>query len=128
MVSRGDGLCWYLAAPIELKILATLRVLGRGYCFDGVEELTLISAEVLRLFFRKFCKLFSEEYFHEYCSPPKSDEEIASAVSIYGKLGLPGCILKGRFRCLKLPIYLHDKPTIDSMFFTCCILHNIPAI
>lgn len=34
-------------------------------------------------------------------------------------------ILKGRFRCLKLPIYLHDKPTIDSMFFTCCILHNM---
>ena len=62
-----------LAAPIELKILATLLVLGRGYCFDGVEELTLLSAEVLRLFFRKFCKLFSEEYFHEYRSPPKSE-------------------------------------------------------
>lgn len=39
-----------MAAPLELKILAVLRVLGRGYCFDGVEELTLISAEVLRFF------------------------------------------------------------------------------
>ena len=34
-------------------------------------------------------------------------------------------ILKGRFRCLKLPIYLHDKNVIDNMFFTCCILHNM---
>ena len=34
------------AAPLELKILAVLRVLGRGYCFDGVEELTCVSAEV----------------------------------------------------------------------------------
>jgi hypothetical protein len=33
--------------------------------------------------------------------------------------------LKGRFRCLKLPIYYQDKDVIDSMFFTCCILHNI---
>ena len=39
-----------------------------------------------------------------------------------------GCcfgILKGRFRCLKLPIYYQSKDVIDNMFFTCCILHNI---
>ena len=34
-------------------------------------------------------------------------------------------ILKGRFRCLKLPIYNHDKDTVDDMFFACCILHNM---
>ena len=55
-----------------------LRVLGRGYCFDGVEELCLISAEVLRVFFHKFCKLFSEANFSVYCSPPTSDEDIAN--------------------------------------------------
>lgn len=32
---------------------------------------------------------------------------------------------KGRFRCLKLPIYYQDKKSIDNMFFTCCILHNM---
>ena len=26
--------------PLELKILGVLRVLGRGTCFDGIEELT----------------------------------------------------------------------------------------
>lgn len=52
-----------MAAPLELKILAVLQVLGRGYCFDGVEELTMISAEVLRLFFRKFCAHFARDNF-----------------------------------------------------------------
>jgi hypothetical protein len=31
------------AAPLELKILGVLRVLGRGYCFDGIEEQCFIS-------------------------------------------------------------------------------------
>ena len=34
-------------------------------------------------------------------------------------------ILKGRLRCLKLPIFYQSKSVIDNMFFTCCILHNI---
>jgi Plant transposon protein len=78
-------------APLELKILAVLRVLGRGYCLDGVEELTLISAEVLRVFFRKWCNLFSKENFSKYCNHPKTEEEIAETVLIHTKLGLPGC-------------------------------------
>ena len=263
--SEATDCAGHPAAPLELKVLAVLRVLGRGYCFDGVEELTLISAEVLRVFFRKWCTLFSKENFSKYCNHPKTDEEIAENVLIYTKLGLPGCvgsadcvhirwercpagqrsfhkgkegyptlsyevtvdhrkkiiaateghpgcrndktivkfdgfvtaihdgdlysevpytlvgddgtvrtekglylivdggyhkwkclqcpmkhtslpkdalwskwvesvrkdvecvfgILKGRFRCLKLPIYYHDKETIDSMFFSCCIIHNM---
>ena len=34
-------------------------------------------------------------------------------------------VLKGRFRCLKLSIYYHDKDNIDNMFYCCCILHSI---
>jgi hypothetical protein len=34
-------------------------------------------------------------------------------------------ILKGRFRCLKLPILFHKQKNIDNMFFTCVILHNM---
>ena len=254
-----------IGAPLELKILGVLRVLGRGYCFDGIEELCFISAEVNRKFFHKFCTLFALHLWDEYCSPPKTEEEISKTVGIYTRLGLPGCIgstdcvhirwercpagdrfhhkgkegyatlsyeltcdhtgkivavtkghpgarndetivrfdgfvssihdgklygqvkykmrdlqgneyeemglylivdggyhkwrclqcplkhsaihremlwskwletvrkdvecvfgvLKGRFRCLKLPIYYHDKKTIDDMFFTCSILHNM---
>jgi hypothetical protein len=34
-------------------------------------------------------------------------------------------ILKGRFRCLKLPVMLHRKVDIDNLFWTCVILHNM---
>ena len=34
-------------------------------------------------------------------------------------------ILKGRWRCLKLPIFYQKKKDIDNMFFTCCIFHNM---
>ena len=262
---EGNDCTGKAAAPLELKILAVLRVLGRGYCFDGVEELTLISAESLRIFFRKFCCLFARDNFAKYCNPPNTKEEIEKTMGIYERMGLPGCIgstdcvhirwercpagdrtnhkgkegyptlsyevtvdhtkkiiaateghpgcrndktivkfdgfvtsihdgniysdttyklktskgniieekgsylitdggchkwrclqcpmkhtsipkdalwskwvesvrkdvecvfgiLKGRFRCLKLPIYHHDKEVIDNMFFTCCILHNM---
>lgn len=263
--SEGEDAVSIKAAPLELKILAVLRVLGRGYCFDGVEELCFISAEVLRVFFHKFCDLFSKKYFPIYCCPPSTEVEIADTTAIYSRMGLPGCIgstdcvhirwercpagersshkgkegyptlsyevtvdhrkkiiaatqghpgarndkiivkfdgfvsainngdlykdipyvlttaegdeiqqkglylivdggyhkwrclqcpmkhtskfkealwskwvesvrkdvecvfgiLKGRFRCLKLPIFYQTKSVIDSMFFTCCILHNI---
>ena len=34
-------------------------------------------------------------------------------------------VLKGRFRCLKLPIYFENKCHINYMFYTCCMLHNM---
>jgi hypothetical protein len=77
---------------VELKIFAVLRVLGRGYCFDGVEELCLISAECLRIFFRKFVTLFSQENYAKYCNHPDTPEEIERAMGVFTKLVLPGCI------------------------------------
>ena len=263
--SEGYDCAGQKSAPLELKILGILRVLGRGYCFDGIEELSYISAEVNRVFFHKWCNLFGHKYFGIYCNPPKTPDEIQRTIAVYERLGLPGCIgstdcvhirwdrcasgdrvlhkgkegyptlsyevtvdhtskiiavthgfpgtrndrtivrfdgfvtdihdgvkysdvkfdmknikgeeyeekgawllvdggyhkwrclqcplkhsaipretlwsewaetvrkdvecvfgvLKGRFRCLKLPIYYHDKDNIDNMFYCCCILHNI---
>ena len=71
------------AAPLELKILAVLRVLGKGYCFDGVKELTCISAEVLRVFDLK-----------------KSDGTITKEKGLY-------LIMDGgyhKWRCLECPL------------------------
>jgi hypothetical protein len=90
--SEGQDALGRVAAPLELKILAVLRVFGRGDCFDTVAEITRISEGVLRTFFHKFCRLFSERYFHEICHPPNSDEELAEVTSVYEQHGLPGCI------------------------------------
>jgi Plant transposon protein len=80
------------AAPLELKILGVLRVLGRGYCFDGIEELNFISAESNRVFFHTWCELFTKKYFSIYCNPPETDAEISSTMAVYNRLGFPGCI------------------------------------
>ena len=87
-------------APLELKILGVLRVLGRGYCFDGIEELSFISAECNRMFFHTFCDLFSKKYFDVYCNAPMSDAEIKKTLSVYDRLGFPGCI--GSTDCVHL--------------------------
>ena len=79
-------------APLELKILGVLRVLGRGYCFDGIEELSYISAEVNRVFFHSWCNYFSHKYFSIYCNPPETPEEISKTLAVYERLGFPGCI------------------------------------
>jgi hypothetical protein len=34
-------------------------------------------------------------------------------------------ILKGRFRILKLPLQYHTVDRVDSVFFSCCVLHNM---
>ena len=41
--SEGKDCAGVQAAPLELKVLGVLWVLGRGYCFDGIEELSFIS-------------------------------------------------------------------------------------
>ena len=88
----GLDICQRPIPPLELKILAVLRVLGRGYCFDGIEELCDIGEETIRKFFHKFNRLFSKELFGVYCSPPTSVDEIKATTSVYAKLGLPGCL------------------------------------
>ena len=86
--TEGRDAISLVAAPLELKILSVLRVLGRGYCFDGVEELCFISAEVLRTFFHKFCACFAAKYFSVYCTPPATPEEIKHTTGVYARIGV----------------------------------------
>jgi hypothetical protein len=55
------------------------------------------------------------------------DEALWSAQTESTRKDIEDCfgIAKGRFRCLKLPILIHNQDDIDNMFFTCCILHNM---
>ena len=46
--------------PTELKLLGVLRVLGRGTCFDGIEELSSIATNTMSTFFHAFTKWFRE--------------------------------------------------------------------
>jgi hypothetical protein len=107
--------------PLELKVLGVLRVLGRGTCFDGIQELSKASAEVMRTFFHKFCRLFSEKYFAQYVHPPEGDE-IASVMRVYERQGLPGCL--GSTDCVH--VRWDMCPTAVANF--CCGKEGYPTL
>lgn len=88
----GKDCCNQSTIPLSLLILGCLRILGRGMCMDGVNELTNISMEAHRVFFHQFCYLFANRMFDIYCSPPSTPNEIAIVSGEYGMLGFPGCI------------------------------------
>lgn len=80
------------AIPLELKILSTLRILGRGSVFDDAHEGSGMSEESCRSFFHSFCEKFAVDLFDMYVHPPQSPEEIKSVMNKYESLGLPGAI------------------------------------
>ena len=63
------------SSPIELLVLGALRYLGRGFTFDDLEEVTLISEEVHRVFFHKFIEYGSTFLYSKYVSYPKTTED-----------------------------------------------------
>lgn len=76
--------------PLELKVLAALRVIARGVCFDEVAELTNISEEVLRSFFHKFMSRFRSALQDFWINAPNSTEEVARITQLYERVGFPG--------------------------------------
>lgn len=80
------------SSSLELKILGVLRVLGRAFTFDDLEEVTLISKEVHRNFFHQFIRKFATHYYPLKVKPPSTEADIRSAMSEYTKAGFPGAI------------------------------------
>jgi 1,2-phenylacetyl-CoA epoxidase PaaB subunit len=83
----------YQSPPLELKVLATLRYLGRGITFDDISECIGIGEETLRVFARKFCKAFSEQLYSTHIDYYENDPGThpTNNVSTY-RTDLPGCI------------------------------------
>jgi len=80
-----------IVCPLELKLMGFLRVLGRGYCFDGIGELANTEEEIHRKFFHKFATKFSEYFWDEWVYMPRNVEELDEVTKVYEKLGYPGC-------------------------------------
>lgn len=78
-------------APIELLILGTLRLLGRGWVFDDIYEATRISIPVLRAFYHKFTKHYATDLREEWIRAP-TDEEVEETMRLYEQSGFPGAI------------------------------------
>lgn len=86
--------------PLELKLLGVLRILGRNWCLDDVNEACGISEREMDRFFHNFCETFVRHFWGKYVKSPAEDRELEEVMSIYSKLGLPGCI--GSIDCVHL--------------------------
>ena len=78
--------------PFSLKLLAALRHIGRGVCFDDLEDMSQVSESVLRKFTPKFFEIMATHVYPDEVRIPETAEEIRRAVSMYTRLGLPGAM------------------------------------
>lgn len=78
--------------PLELKLLGALRVLGRAHTFDDLEEVTFISKDRHRVFFKEFVEKFAEFYYPKVVKAPETEEEIRACMMEYTASGFPGAI------------------------------------
>ena len=79
-------------SPIELKLLGTLRILGKGCSWDLLYELSGVSAEVHRRWTYKFLEGFAREMYHIYVHGPRNNHEMEKVSGVYAASGFPGCI------------------------------------
>ena len=77
--------------PIEFKVLASLRMLGRDYYTDDVVEILNVGEETARFFMLAFIRGVSKEMYSTYVYVPEG-EELNSVVEGYRRAGLPGCV------------------------------------
>ena len=80
------------SSPIELLLLGVLRYIGRGWCFDDLEEQTCISEGTHRRFLHVYLHWASTTLYEKYVTLPASGEEARQWASEYAMAGFPGCI------------------------------------
>ena len=89
---RKVDACGKELTPICLKLLGTLRMLGKGCSWDLLYELSGVSAEVHRKWTLRFIEKFSVEMYPIYVHGPRNSEEICNVTSLYAACGFPGCV------------------------------------
>jgi hypothetical protein len=86
--STGGKRCF----PIELKIMVSLRILGRDAVADDCNELCGIGGSTCNAIFKQFVKGFSKRDYHQFIRIPTcNSDELLRTMEVYRKLGFPGC-------------------------------------
>ncbi|CAM9508247.1 unnamed protein product [Pylaiella littoralis] len=76
--------------PVELKVLASLHILGRGNFFDDITQMSHISEPVVQSTFHRFNKLFAQELCHEHVHLPTPGEDQDQVMEHYDLVGFTG--------------------------------------
>jgi hypothetical protein len=116
--------------PYELKILISLRILGRDAVSDDCEELSFVSERQCRRIFGQFVTNYALHFYNEYVKIPEGIE-LQSVMESYRKLGLPGCFGSMDVthvqweKCWdELKFKAYDKDGVKSLAFQSVVTHN----
>ena len=77
--------------PIEIKIMISLRVLGRDAVADSCAELSSVKESTCNYLFKKFVVNYSRVFYDNYVYFPKGSE-LLDIMEVYRRLGFPGCV------------------------------------
>ena len=77
---------------LELLVLGTLRILGRGGPFDSLTETTYVSGETHRIFFHAFISWGSRFMYLEFGFYPRMQQETQANLNEMELGGMPGCV------------------------------------
>ena len=80
------------AIPLEIVLMSVLRVAGRGWCFDDVEEATQIGRSTIAAKYHAFIKQYVQDHYQKWVYMPETPEEIKEVTDLYEVQGIPGCI------------------------------------
>jgi hypothetical protein len=72
--------------------LGSLRYLGIGWTFDGLEESIFINKEVHWVFFHNFVEFGANKLYPKFVTMPSTIKELRDCEAEYHKAGFPGCI------------------------------------
>ena len=75
--------------PIEFKILPSLRLLGRGNCYDDINELSSVPCSTVQVYFLKFVERFALLFYDEFIRCP-GEASLKERMDHYAALGLGG--------------------------------------
>ena len=85
--------------PIEIKIMACLRYLGRGLTFDDIYEMSEIPVSSFSAFFHEFCDGVASKFYESIIRTP-AEGSFLDRLAHYAAIGLPGTM--GSLDCTRL--------------------------
>jgi hypothetical protein len=97
--------------PLEFKILASLRILGRGNCADDISELSQILNSSVTYYFHRFVESFVQHFYAEFVRMPEG-EGLDKVMEMYSVLGFPGALgVYGCHTCApwQMPQFSHPR-------------------
>ena len=89
--------------PLQIKVLACLRMLGKGIDYDTVCEGACISEPAIKKFFHKFIQWLAGDFYQKWVQVP-TGQKLQDAVDVFTRLGFPGAM------CSTDGVHIHNLP------------------